>query len=99
MALRDPIRSARSSCACNRIGRWLCAQLATASLVPRMATTSTSTPLLSERELRAWRGMLRVHAKLVKALDAELVAGHGLGITSYEVLLFLADSSAGKMRM
>src|SRR3954454_23868340 len=29
---------------------------------------------LDERELRAWRGMLRVHATLTKALDAELEA-------------------------
>src|SRR4051812_14112562 len=29
---------------------------------------------LDDRELRAWRGMLRVHATLTKALDAELEA-------------------------
>src|SRR3954469_24154123 len=33
---------------------------------------------LDERELRAWRGMLRIHATLTKALDAELEAAHGL---------------------
>src|SRR3954464_11485779 len=64
-----------------------------------MTSTSTTSELLDERELRAWRGMLKVHARLVKALDAELVSGHGLGITSYEVLLYLADSPEGKMRM
>ena len=63
-----------------------------------MAATS-SIALLSPRELRAWRGLLRVHARLVKTLDAELVAGHGLGVTSYEVLLYLADAPEGKMRM
>src|SRR5689334_24114546 len=44
---------------------------------------------LDDRELRAWRGMLRVHATLTKALDAELEAAHGLPLTSYEVLLHL----------
>ena len=59
-----------------------------------MATTPTrpaaSTDQLSERELRAWRGMLRAHAALTKALDADLEAEHGLPLSSYEVLLHLA---------
>ena len=64
-----------------------------------MATTPASAHLLTERELRAWRGLLRAHATLVKALDAELVAEHGLAVTSYEVLMYLADSPGGQMRM
>ena len=64
-----------------------------------MATTPVSGHLLDERELRAWRGLLRVHTTLVKALDAELVAEHGLAVTSYEVLMYLADSPGGQMRM
>ena len=40
-----------------------------------MATAPTrstaSTDQLTERELRAWRGMLRAHAQLTKALDAD----------------------------
>ena len=54
---------------------------------------------LSERELRAWRGMLRTHATLTKALDAELEAEHGLPLSSYEVLLHLADAEDERMRM
>jgi DNA-binding MarR family transcriptional regulator len=54
---------------------------------------------LSELELRAWRGMLRTHATLTKALDAELEAEHGLPLTSYEVLLHLADAEDQRMRM
>jgi DNA-binding MarR family transcriptional regulator len=54
---------------------------------------------LDERELRAWRGMLRVHATLTKALDAELDAEHGLPLSSYEVLLHLADAESQRMRM
>jgi DNA-binding MarR family transcriptional regulator len=55
--------------------------------------------LLSREELGAWRGLLRVHAGLTKALDAELMREHRLPLSSYEVLLFLADSPDGRMRM
>jgi DNA-binding MarR family transcriptional regulator len=55
--------------------------------------------LLSREELGAWRGLLRVHAAMTKALDAELMREHRLPLSSYEVLLFLADSPEGRMRM
>jgi DNA-binding MarR family transcriptional regulator len=64
-----------------------------------MASISNETKPLAERELRAWRGLLRTHAMLVKRLDAELEAEHGLALTSYEVLLHLNHSDGGKMRM
>jgi DNA-binding MarR family transcriptional regulator len=67
------------------------------------ATTNTSTAArgapLDEREVRAWRGMLRVHASLTKALDAQLEAAHGLPLSSYEVLMYLGDAPEQKMRM
>jgi DNA-binding MarR family transcriptional regulator len=66
-----------------------------------MATT-TSRPAarqLDARELRAWRGLLRAHTALVKALDAELEAAHGLQVSSYEVLMYLADAEDQRMRM
>ena len=49
--------------------------------------------------MRAWRGLLRVHASLSKALDAQLEAAHGLPLTSFEVLKYLADAEEHKMRM
>jgi DNA-binding MarR family transcriptional regulator len=55
--------------------------------------------LLGRTELGAWRGFLRVHSSLTKALDAELLREHGLPLSSYEVLLFLADSPEGQLRM
>jgi DNA-binding MarR family transcriptional regulator len=64
-----------------------------------MTTTATPTQLLSPQELAAWRGLLRVHAGLTKALDAELLREHELPLSSYEVLLFLADSPHGRLRM
>jgi DNA-binding MarR family transcriptional regulator len=54
---------------------------------------------LDRDELAAWRGMLRVHSDMTRVLDAELTLRHGLPLTSYEVLLFLADSPDGRMRM
>ena len=62
--------------------------------------TPTAEPLLLDRdELGAWRGLLRAHSSLTKALDAELMREHGLPLSSYEVLLFLADAPGGQMRM
>ena len=60
---------------------------------------STTDNRLDREELAAWRGMLRVHADMTRVLDAELTRRHGLPLTSYEVLLFLADSPDGRMRM
>jgi DNA-binding MarR family transcriptional regulator len=43
--------------------------------------------------------MLRAHAELTRALDAQLTREHKLPLSSYEVLLFLADAPKGRMRM
>lgn len=50
-------------------------------------------------EGRAWGGFLRAHHRIVKQLDAELRAGHGLALSEYEVLLLLAWSAEGRMQM
>jgi DNA-binding MarR family transcriptional regulator len=60
---------------------------------------SAANTRLDREELAAWRGMLRVHSDMTRVLDAELTQRHGLPLTSYEVLLFLADSPDGRMRM
>jgi DNA-binding MarR family transcriptional regulator len=54
---------------------------------------------LTEGELAAWRGLLRVHAAVVKRLDAELIAGHGIALSSYEVLIALQAAPGRKLRM
>ena len=54
---------------------------------------------LDEVELAAWRGLVRVHAALVKELDAALEARHDLPLTSYEVLRSLRKAPDGKLRM
>jgi DNA-binding MarR family transcriptional regulator len=60
-----------------------------------MATTTELAPA----ELAAWRGLLRAHAALVKALDAELVAQHDLPLSSYEVLISLQAAPDRRLRM
>jgi DNA-binding MarR family transcriptional regulator len=55
--------------------------------------------LLTGPELAAWRGFLRVHSALARELDAELVSEHGLQLSSYEVLLTVADAPGERMRM
>ena len=64
-----------------------------------MTPVQTEARPLDERELRAWRGLLKTHALLVRRLDADLLAGHDLALTSYEVLLHLANTDERKMRM
>src|SRR5919107_5360462 len=63
--------------------------------------TSTSHPVgeLTGTELGAWRGLLRVHAALVRELDAELDAAHDLPLTSYDVLIYLQSAPGKRLRM
>ncbi len=59
----------------------------------------TDDTALSASELAAWRGMLRVQASLLKSMDADLAAAHGIGLRSYEVLLHLGDAGGERLRM
>src|SRR3954464_11654370 len=54
---------------------------------------------LTDLELAAWRGFLRTHAAVIKALDAELEAAHGLPMTTYEVLVSLYHAPGRRRRM
>jgi DNA-binding MarR family transcriptional regulator len=70
--------------------------MATTDLTPTEGETEAG---LCPSELAAWKGMLRVHASLMKELDAELESSHRLPLTSYEVLIQLADAPDRRMRM
>jgi DNA-binding MarR family transcriptional regulator len=48
--------------------------------------------------LSAWVGLLRGHAALTRALNADLVADHGLTLNDYEVLLRLSRAPDRQMR-
>jgi DNA-binding MarR family transcriptional regulator len=62
-------------------------------------TPPTGSGTLDTLELDAWRGLLRVHAGLIKELDAELEREHGLPLSSYEVLLHLDNAPDRRLRM
>lgn len=59
----------------------------------------SSAKQLSPLEFAAWGGFLRTHAELVRELDRELEATHGLPLTQYEVLLHLEGASEHRLRM
>ena len=54
---------------------------------------------LTERELAAWKGFLRLHSNLVRELDRELEEAHGLPLTHYEVLFHLFFAPDNRLRM
>jgi DNA-binding MarR family transcriptional regulator len=64
-----------------------------------MASSPSAIQELSGAELGAWRGFLRAHSVLVKALDAEMQATHGLPLSSYEVLITLRTAPGRRLRM
>ena len=68
-------------------------------ILARMTMLPSTLTELSAAELGAWRGMLRVHTALLRALDAELDAAHGLPLTSYDVLIYLKQAPRKRLRM
>jgi DNA-binding MarR family transcriptional regulator len=48
-------------------------------------------------EFGAWRGMLRVHAAVFRALEARLLADHGFGVDAYGVLVTLVGAQDGPL--
>jgi DNA-binding MarR family transcriptional regulator len=63
-----------------------------------MSATESPTSL-APHELAAWRGMLEAHAGVTRQLDAEMRTAHGLSVSAYEVLMFLADAPDHQLRM
>jgi DNA-binding MarR family transcriptional regulator len=64
-----------------------------------MAVTPAPPTELTDAELAAWKGFVRVYRHMVRALDAELEAAHGLSSSSFEVLKALRCSPEGRLRM
>jgi DNA-binding MarR family transcriptional regulator len=54
---------------------------------------------LDGRALDAWRSYLRSHASILRVLDAELAAQHGMTARDYEVLLYLAQAPDRRLPM
>ncbi len=49
--------------------------------------------------LVAWRSYLQSHASILRVLDAELAAEHGLTTRDYEALLYLAQAPERRLAM
>jgi DNA-binding MarR family transcriptional regulator len=69
------------------------------SAIPTYAVSVPSAIILNETESRAWLGLLHAHASLVKQLDAELMAAHGLSLSAFEVLWRVEAADHGRLRM
>src|SRR5215210_4371888 len=63
------------------------------------ATHEEERSKLSPEERAAWAGFIRAHAAIVNELDAELKAGHGLPLSSFDVLVQLSLAPDGRMQM
>jgi DNA-binding MarR family transcriptional regulator len=50
---------------------------------------------LNADELGAWRGFLRVYARVIRVLDQQLAASQSLSLTDYDVLLQLDNAGRG----
>src|ERR1700683_259675 len=61
--------------------------------------SATATERLEGAALDAWRSYLQSHASILRVLDAELVAEHGITARDYEVLLYLAQAEDRKLPM
>ncbi len=61
--------------------------------------TATTTSGLDGTALEAWRSYLQSHASILRVLDADLVAEHGLTSRDYEVLLYLSQAEERKLPM
>src|SRR5918997_3544532 len=61
----------------------------------------SSSPLadLTSEEFAIWAGFLQSHAALGRELDADLRTAHGLPLTDFEILLWLANRPCQGMRM
>src|SRR3954468_15956785 len=57
------------------------------------------TEWLDDEEQRAWRTLLRHQVYVIDRLDSELVAGHGLALADYEILVQLSEAPERRLRM
>ncbi len=62
-------------------------------------SVASETSRLDGAALGAWRSYLQSHAGIVRQLDADLIAQHGLTVRDYEVLLYLAQAEERRLPM
>lgn len=54
---------------------------------------------LGPLEMRAWTSFLRAHARIVRRLEADLIAANDLPLAEYDVLVQLAAAPERRLRM
>ena len=59
----------------------------------------SSADSFTPRELAAWHGLLEIHAHVLRQLDLQMRAAHGLTLSQSEVLIFLDDAPDQRVRM
>jgi DNA-binding MarR family transcriptional regulator len=67
-----------------------------------MATTAPAlpvTPAPDDPRLGAWRAFIQANARLLRRLDEELQAAHGLSLAEYDALLQLVNAPGRRLRM
>jgi len=64
-----------------------------------VGVNTVTTDRLQGSALEAWRSYLQSHATILRELDAELVAAHGMTTRDYEVLLYLAQAPDRRLPM
>lgn len=67
--------------------------------MPARPAPECARPTPGEDELRTWRRYLVAHARITRALEAELLAVERLSLASYDVLVQLSESTGGALRM
>ncbi len=70
--------------------------------MPGMTTVHAAGPApltANDPRLPTWRDFLHAHARLLRRMDEELQANHGLSMAEYDALLQLANAPGRRLRM
>jgi DNA-binding MarR family transcriptional regulator len=74
----------------------------TSQLIPEAppgAPVARRSSAADDPALGAWRAFLQTHARLIRRLDEELQAAHGLSLAEYDALLQLVSAPDRRLRM
>src|SRR5690349_11595391 len=69
------------------------------STMPTTASAVATTPAPDDPRLGAWRAFIHANARLLRRLDEELQAAHGLSLADYDALLQLVNAPGRRLRM
>ena len=64
-----------------------------------MSRKSRADEYLTDAEFRAWHGSLQFNNAVMRALDAALMASHGISVKEFDVLITLFNAPDERLRM